>query len=41
MSEDGSNHIIVRRLIDCLNYVLDKDDSDEIAVEITFKGAMW
>jgi hypothetical protein len=32
---------LVRRLLDALEYVLDKDDSEELQIEITFHGANW
>ena len=32
---------LVSRLIKALDYVLEKDDSDEVSLEITFHGANW
>ena len=32
---------LVRRLLEALEYVLDKDDSEELQIELTFHGANW
>ena len=35
------HHGLVGRLLAMLDYVLDKDDSDELKLEITISGANW
>ena len=36
-----AHHGLVGRLLAMLDYVLDKDDSDELKLEITISGANW